>query len=158
MQTLWPIAPVSIAIIPEAESTSALAMNVGGTLRGPFSWSAIHASIISCWPPAPEPKTTPTSSRLASVISNPESISACLAADTPKCMLVSLRRTAFGSIHSAALKLRTSPAAFASYRETSNFVISTRPELPRIRLSHAVCTSLPTGLTTPRPVTATRRS
>ena len=31
MQTLWPIAPVSIASIPDAESTRALAMNVGGT-------------------------------------------------------------------------------------------------------------------------------
>ena len=40
MQTLWPIAPVSIASIPDVESTRAFAMNVGGTLRGPFSWSA----------------------------------------------------------------------------------------------------------------------
>jgi len=92
------------------------------------------------------------------VISNPESIRACFAADTPKCMLVSLRRMAFGSIHFEASKSRTSPAALASYRATSNFVISARPELPRIRLSHAVGTSLPTGLTTPRPVTTTRRS
>ena len=80
MQTLWPIAPVSIAIIPDVESTRALAMNVGGTLRGPFSWRLIQASIISSWPPAPEPKTTPTSSRFSSVISKPESASACFAA------------------------------------------------------------------------------
>jgi hypothetical protein len=40
MQTLWPIAPVSIAIIPEQLSTSALAMNVGATVRLPRSWSA----------------------------------------------------------------------------------------------------------------------
>ena len=31
MQTLWPIAPVSIASIPDVESTRAFAMNVGGT-------------------------------------------------------------------------------------------------------------------------------
>ena len=41
MQTLWPIAPVSMAIIPEVESTSALAMKVGGTRFGPFSWSVM---------------------------------------------------------------------------------------------------------------------
>ncbi len=40
MQTLWPIAPVSMAIIPDVLSTSAFAMNVGATVRGPRSWSA----------------------------------------------------------------------------------------------------------------------
>ena len=35
MQTLWPMAPVSMAIIPEQLSTRALAMNVGATVRGP---------------------------------------------------------------------------------------------------------------------------
>ena len=39
MQMLWPMAPVSMAIIPEVESTRPLAMNVGGTARGPRSWS-----------------------------------------------------------------------------------------------------------------------
>ena len=39
MQMLWPIAPVSIAIIPDVESTRALAMNVGGDAFGPFSRS-----------------------------------------------------------------------------------------------------------------------
>ena len=38
MQMLWPMAPVSMAIIPEVESTRALAMNVGGTRLGPLSW------------------------------------------------------------------------------------------------------------------------
>ena len=35
MQTLCPMAPVSIAIIPEQLSTRAFAMNVGATVRGP---------------------------------------------------------------------------------------------------------------------------
>ena len=34
---LWPIAPVSMAIIPEQLSISALAMKVGATVRGPRS-------------------------------------------------------------------------------------------------------------------------
>ena len=114
MQTLWPIAPVSMAIIPEAESTSALAMNVGGTRFGPFSWSVEKLSIISCCPPAPEPNTTPTSVRFESSTTKPESARACLAAATPKWRLDSLRRAAFGSIHCAASKPLTSPAAFCS--------------------------------------------
>ena len=80
---LWPIAPVSIAIIPDVESTRALAMNVGWTRFGPFSSRVVKLSIISCWPPAPEPKTTPTSVRFSSSISKPESASACFAAATP---------------------------------------------------------------------------
>ena len=35
---LWPIAPVSMAIIPEQLSVSALAMKVGATVRGPRSF------------------------------------------------------------------------------------------------------------------------
>ncbi len=114
MHTLWPMAPVSMAIIPEQLSTSALAMNVGATVRWPRSWSAFQLSIISDWPPAPEPNTTPTSVRFSSVSSKPESASACLAAATPKCRLDSLRRAALASIQSAAVKSRTSPASLAS--------------------------------------------
>ena len=80
---LWPMAPVSIAIIPDVESTRAFAMNVGWTRFGPFSTSVVKLSIISCCPPAPEPNTTPTSVRLASSTTKPESCSACLAAATP---------------------------------------------------------------------------
>ena len=40
MQTLWPMAPVSTAIIPDGESTRALAMNVGATVRA-ASWRAV---------------------------------------------------------------------------------------------------------------------
>ena len=39
---LWPIAPVSMAIIPEQLSVSALAMNVGATVRGPRSLASSH--------------------------------------------------------------------------------------------------------------------
>ena len=87
---LWPMAPVSIAIIPDVESTRPFAMNVGATRPGPLSWRTCQLSIISCWPPAPEPNTTPMSSRLASVISRPESATACLAAATPYHMAGSL--------------------------------------------------------------------
>ncbi len=59
MHRLCPIAPVSMAIIPEVESGRALAMNVGATVRGPRSRRASTFSIISDWPPAPVPKIDP---------------------------------------------------------------------------------------------------
>ena len=72
-------------------------------------------------------------------------------------MLFSPRRAAFASIQSAALKSLTSPASFASYGLASKWVISASPDWPRIRFDQAVSLSLPTGLTTPTPVTTTRR-
>ena len=74
---------------------------------------------------------TPTSVRFSSVSSKPESASACLAAATPKCRLDSLRRAALGSIHSAAVKSRTSPASLASYGAASNWVISAEAGVAR---------------------------
>ena len=109
-QMLWPMAPVSMAIIPDVESTSPLAMKVGATRPGPFSRRTSPFSIISVWPPAPVPYTTPMSSRFSSVISSPESATACLAAATPYHMVGSLRRIAFASIQAPASKSRTSPA------------------------------------------------
>jgi hypothetical protein len=38
---LWPMAPVSMAIMPDALSTRALAMKVGATVRWPRSWSEV---------------------------------------------------------------------------------------------------------------------
>ena len=155
---LWPIAPVSIAIIPEQLSVSALAMKVGATVRGPRALSESQLSSMSVCPPAPDPKITPTSVRFSSVTSKPESASACFAAATPKCMLASLRRAAFGSIQSDGTKSWTSPPSLASYGVVSNRVIGPRPDTPLTRLAHAVAGSLPTELMTPRPVTTTRRS
>ncbi len=107
---LWPMAPVSIAIIPDVASTRPFAMNVGATRSGPFWSRTCQFSIISVWPPAPVPKTTPTSSRFSSVISSPESATACLAAATPYHIAGSLRRIALGSIHCLGSKPVTSPA------------------------------------------------
>src|SRR5439155_16937158 len=66
-------------------------------------------------------------------------------------------RTALGSIHDAASKSRTSPPALCSYLLMSKRVSSASQERPSTRLVHAASRSLPTGLTTPRPVTTTRR-
>src|SRR4029450_1911367 len=74
-----PRMPVSMAIWPEAVSGSMLAMKKGLTVRAPFVSQASLLSMMSCGPPPPEPKMTPISSRFSSVISSPESASACLA-------------------------------------------------------------------------------
>jgi hypothetical protein len=151
------MAPVSIAIIPDVLSTRPFAMNVGATRLGPFSSRTFQLSIISVWPPAPEPNTTPMSSRFSSVISRPASATACLAAATPYHMDGSERRTAFASIQATASKSLTSPAHLWVYRSGSNFVMTSSPERPLTRDAQAVSLSLPTGLMTPRPVTTTRR-
>jgi hypothetical protein len=54
-QMLWPMAPVSMAIIPDVESTSELAMKVGETRSGPRSFRTSSWSFIISWPPLPEP-------------------------------------------------------------------------------------------------------
>ena len=107
-------------------------------------------SIMSCWPPAPEPNTTPTSVRFSSVSSKPESASACLAAATPKCMLDSLRRAALGSIQSPAENPRTSPATLASYGVVSKYVMGFRPETPLTRLDQAVVLVVADGADDPQ--------
>ena len=56
MHMLCPMAPVSIAIIPDVRSTSPLAMNVGATGSGPLSCRTIQLSSIRVCPPAPVPE------------------------------------------------------------------------------------------------------
>jgi hypothetical protein len=155
---LWPRMPVSIAIWPDAVSGSMLAMKNGLTNREPFFSQTSMLSSSSCGPPPPHPKITPMSSRLSGPISIPESASACFAAATPMTTLRSVRRAALKSIHLPGSKPSISPATFASYGVTSKRVIGPSPVFPATRFDHTVSTSWPIGLSTPRPVTATRRS
>ncbi len=157
MHMFGPRMPVSMAIWPDAVSGSMLAMKKGLTVRAPFVSQASLLSMISCGPPPPEPKTTPMSSRFASVTSSPESARACLAAATPRTTLRSVRRTSLKFIQALGSKSLTSPAAWASYGEGSKRVMRLRPEWPSTRFDQAVSMSWPTGLMMPRPVTATRR-
>ena len=46
MHMLWPMAPVSIAIMPDVESVRAFAMKVGATRPGPWSCRTCQLSII----------------------------------------------------------------------------------------------------------------
>ncbi len=156
MQMLWPMAPVSIAIIPEVESTSALAMKSGNpvgslVVEGPVAVD--HEPLAAGTGAVHDADFGPV------LIGDLEAEigDRLLGRRDPKCISLSLRRTAFASIQADGSKLRTSPAALCSYGDGSNRVISSRPETPLTRLDQAVATSFPTGLMTPSPVIATRR-
>src|SRR5215470_11614106 len=69
----------------------------------------------------------------------------------------SMRRASFGAMYCATSKSRTAPPKRAGKAETSKRVTGPMPLSPRRMASHADWTVLPTGDTTPRPVTTTRR-
>src|SRR4029077_9179803 len=85
------------------------------------------------------------------------SATACSAAPTANCANRSKRRTSFLSRNRPGSKPLTSHANFTGLCTGSNRVIGPAPERPAIRPSHVLCTSVPRGVTTPRPVIAPRR-
>ena len=112
MHRLWPMAPVSMAIIPEVESTSPFAMKVGRDPRpDPCPGGCASCRSSAAGHRRRSRTRRPTSSRFSSVISKPASASACFAAETPYHMADSLRRTALGSIQRDGSKPCTSPDA-----------------------------------------------
>src|SRR5438552_17822720 len=72
-------------------------------------------------------------------------------------MNVSERRVSLSGIQSAALNPFTSAAIRVGNALASNLVIGPTPLRAARRFSHACATVLPTGETTPRPVTTTLR-
>src|SRR4051794_30102060 len=89
-------------------------------------------------------------------MSIPESASAIRAAATTSCAKRSMRRACLNSIHCAGSKSLTSQANLTGKSETSNCVIGPAPDSPASRASHVVATSLPSGVSAPRPVITTR--
>src|SRR5215469_15033262 len=69
----------------------------------------------------------------------------------------SMRRASFGVMYCATSNSRTWPPKRAGKADTSKRVTGPMPLSPRRMASHADWTVLPTGDTTPRPVTTTRR-
>src|SRR6185312_4340648 len=65
--------------------------------------------------------------------------------------------TSFAGMYCAGSKFRTSPAIRVGKVLASKCVTGPMPLLPARMLPHAVATSLPTGDTSPSPVTTTRR-
>ena len=105
----------------------------------------------------PAPQTAPQ--RVGSVLekSMPESLTACTPAATPYCMKSSMRRASFGEMYWLTSKSRTDPPMRTGNADTSKRVTGPMPLSPRRMASQAAFTVLPTGDTTPRPVTTIRR-
>src|SRR5229473_4365882 len=131
----------------------------GDTRLGPFSNRA-RAFSSNVWsPPVPVPTMAPTRFRsiLSQLFARHASVTACSAAPTANCANRSKRRTSFLSRNRPGSKPLTSHANFTGLCTGSNRVIGPAPERPATRPSQVLCTSVPRGVTNPRPVIATRR-
>src|SRR5437016_13036953 len=96
-------------------------------------------------------------SSLSQLFTRQASATACSAAPIANCANRSKRRTSFLSMYCAGLNAFTSQANFTGLRAGSNRVIGPAPERPAMRPSQVLETLVPSGVTTPRPVIATRR-
>src|SRR5207253_5163939 len=131
----------------------------GDTRLGPFSNRARQFSSKVWRPPVPVPMSTPARRRssLSQLFTRQASATACSAAPIANCANRSKRRTSFLSMYCAGLNAFTSQANFTGLRAGSNRVIGPAPERPAMRPSQVLETLVPSGVTTPRPVIATRR-
>src|SRR5882762_7195677 len=131
----------------------------GDTRLGPFSNRARAFSSNVCSPPVPVPTMAPTrfKSTPSQLLARHASVTACSAAPIANCANRSKRRTSFLSRNRAGSKPLTSHANFTGLCTGSNRVIGPAPERPATRPSQVLCTSVPRGVTNPRPVIATRR-
>src|SRR6185437_7923678 len=116
-------------------------------------------------PPMPEPTITPVRQRSSSVLgSQPESVTACWAAARPKRIKSSIRRCSFGSTHWSGLKVASEPsprgtsqAILVARSSVLNLAIRRAPLSPESRRAHVSSTPQASGVTSPNPVTTTRR-
>src|SRR5215210_5474494 len=112
-------------------------------------------SMIPRKPPIAEPRTIPT--RFGSKPLRPASSIASLPAATASTTLRSRRRASFGETTSAGgSKSFTSAAMRTADSLASNAVIQSMPLRPATAASQVAGASLPSGVTAPSPVTATR--
>jgi hypothetical protein len=105
----------------------------------------------------PEPMMTPTLSPSSLAMSIPESATACFAATKPKWVYRSLRRASLGSMSWFTSQLRTSAPIWQANFDGSKSVTRSTPILPATSPDQNEPTSWPIEVTTPRPVTTTRR-
>src|SRR5690348_8355943 len=110
-------------------------------------------------PPVPVPMITPTRRRSRSFqrSSRQESFTACTAAPIANWAKRSYRRASFFSRYSDGSHCFTSWANLTGRSAGSKRVIGPAPDFPATSASHVSATVLPSGVTSPRPVTATRR-
>src|SRR5262245_7514417 len=144
---------------PEAILRISIGIMNGESRPGPLFKRIECCSAVVSRPPIPEPMKTPIWSRSTLFKSRPESIRACHAACTPNWAKRSERRASLGEGKAGeASKCFTSPAICVSKGAGSKCVIRSMPHWPARRFCHKVSTSLPSGVTAPKPVMTTRRS
>src|SRR5881628_2707615 len=97
-------------------------------------------------------------SSLSQLFTRQASATACSAAPIANCANRSKRRTSFLSMYRAGSNAFTSQANFTGLCTGSNRVMGPAPERPASRPSHVLETFVPSGVTSPRPVIATRRA
>src|SRR6266545_5972832 len=131
----------------------------GETRLGPFSNRARQFSSKVATPPVPVPTMTPTRFRstVCQLFARQASSTACSAAPIAYWANRSKRRTSFLSRYCAGSNPFTSQANLTGLCAGSKRVIGPAPERPLTRASQVLWTFVPTGVTNPRPVIATRR-
>src|SRR5919108_517447 len=138
------------------------AVTRNGPMRStPCSVASTTSRIIVFTPPMPVPMMTPVRhASCSSVIglSIPASRSASTVAAQAKWTYRSLRRTSLRGITSSASNSRISPATLLATRDGSKPSMRRMPLRPLTIPSQNDSTSLPSGVSAPRPVTTTRRS
>src|SRR6266540_5207624 len=116
----------------------------------------MQLSSYVCMPPIPVPMMTPVRSGVGNFPSSPAWVTAWAAAPRANWANRSYRRASFLSMYSKGSNRFTSQANRTDSLDGSNLVITPAPDRPSSRLAQVESTSVPTGVTRPRPVTTTR--
>jgi hypothetical protein len=154
MQMLGPVQPSSMATMAGVALGIIIGTRNGVTRLGPRSMRTRSCSSSVARPPMPTPATT--AQRAGSAPVSPASRTASMAAANPSWALRSTRRTSLGPRYSTGSNPFTSQAKRTGRPDGSKPVMLAAIDRPASSVSQNVATSLPAGLFTPRPVTATR--
>src|SRR5690606_6373112 len=141
---------------PAAISGMNIGTKKGETRSGPLVMYSEHWSSKVCIPPIPLPMTTPVRSADGTDLSRPAWVTAWCAAAIANWANRSSRRASFRSMYCSGSNSLTSQANRTLSLLASNLAIGAAPERPASRPLQVDSTSVPTGVTSPRPVTTTR--
>src|SRR5579864_1634867 len=152
-----PFAPNRIDTWPAARLMIADGMKNGEIFRGPPFKSAMCSRSMVVNPPMPDAMKTPAfGASCAVTFSAASSIANCDAA-IAYWMKMSIFLTSFLSTNCRGSKPRTSPAMRAANCAASKCVIAPMPLRPDVRAPQLDSVPMPSGDTSPMPVTTTRR-
>jgi hypothetical protein len=156
VQLRGPPRPSSIDTCAAAMFAIIIGTSSGERRPGPRSTSTRACSVKVCRPPTPLAITAPMRASWPLTL-RPASASASFAAATPSWAKRSIRRADLRSMYSVGSKSRTSQANLVSYSDTSKSVIGRAPERPSSTDRHTSSGPTPMEVSSPRPVTTTRR-